>query len=473
MLDPQLSPRSPDQPRPSTETIAPEAVRAYDIRGVAGRQVTAEGVRRLGLNYAALARRRGLNRIGVGRDGRLSSPGLERALVRGLVEGGMHVVRIGLCPTPKLGFAVRALKLDGGIMVTASHNPPAENGLKVLLGQERIHGDALKALVQMQGAAADGGRVQRASVTDAYLDALAQAGRGMAGLAVAWDCGNGATGPVVEALTRRLPGRHVLLNTEVDGGFPNHHADPAVAANLAQLQAAVLEHGCDVGVAFDGDGDRIGAVDETGRPVSADHLLLFLAKDLLTRRPGAMVVGDVKCSRLLFDGVRQAGGRAAVAPSGYVLVRQMLQREGALLAGELSGHIFFADDWDGTDDAIYAAMRVLRMLSGGRRLSDLRRDLPPTFATPELRIACADPQGVVRCLAGWTPEGQLDASFNLRCETEDGWWLARASGTEAKITCRCEADTAEGLKHLTRTLLGRLRACGVAVDAREAASLAP
>lgn len=441
--------------------IHPAAVRAYDIRGVAGREVTAAGVRALGLSYAAAARERGLARIAVGRDGRLSSPGLERALVGGLVAGGLQVVRIGLGPTPKLAFAVRRLGLDGGIMVTASHNPPNENGLKLLLGAERLHGAALAELVETPGRPVPGGRAEDASVCEAYVAALARAAAGIRPLSVAWDCGNGATGPAVEQLVRRLPGRHVLLNTAVDGRFPNHHPDPAVAANLAQLGQAVRDNGCDLGIAFDGDGDRIGVVDEAGEPLWADQLLLLLACDLLERRPGAAVVADVKSSRRLFEGVSACGGRPVMAPSGYVLVREAMRRERALLAGELSGHIFFAD-WHGTDDALYAAIRTLAALSRrDRSLGDFRRALPPSCATPELRLPCPNAAEVVREAADRLDLPDLDPAMGIRRDTEDGWWLIRASGTEPKITCRCEADTPDALDRVQASLRAHLKACGV------------
>ena len=443
--------------------IRPDAVRAYDIRGVAGRQVTAAGVRALGLSYATAARERGLVRVAVGRDGRVSSPALERALVAGLTAGGLTVERIGLGPTPKLAFAVRTRRLDGGIMVTASHNPPDENGLKLLLGAERVHGEALKALVALDGRPAPGGAVSDVSVCDAYVDALAGAASGVRPLSVAWDCGNGATGPAVERLVRRLPGRHVVINAEVDGRFPNHHPDPAVAENLSQLAATVRAHGCDVGIAFDGDGDRIGVVDETGEPVWSDQLLLFLACDLLKLRPGASVVADVKSSRLLFDGVQACGGRPVMAPSGYVLVREAMRRARAPLAGELSGHIFFAD-WHGADDALYAALRTLQALSRtGRSLSAFRRTLPPSYATPELRIPCPDAAWVVRETAERLaiPDDEFDPAMGLRREVAGGWWLIRASGTEPKVTCRCEGETPEALERVKASLFAHLRVCGV------------
>ena len=448
-------------------------MRAYDIRGKVPSQIVAADAHALGLAYAALARSRGLSRIGVCRDGRTSSPELETALVRGLAEGGMAVHRIGLGPTPLLAFAVRRLGLEGGVMVTASHNPPDENGFKLLLGPERIHGAALAELAATRGAAAPGGSTQAAEVTDAYVARLTQAAGRMAPLKVAWDCGNGAAGPVVERLVGSLPGVHHLLHTAVDGRFPNHHPDPAVEANLADLLQAVLAHGCDVGVAFDGDGDRIGVVDAEGQVLWADQLLLFLAQEVLAANPGATVVADVKSSAVLFDGVRAAGGRSVMAPSGYVLVREAMRREGALLGGELSGHIFYADRWDGTDDGLYVAARLLCALSlslaaGGGSLAAFRRALPPMVATPELRIPCAEPrksQVVAAVAARLHARGvSVDPALGLRVESADGWWLLRGSGTEPKLTLRCEGRDAAALGRVKAALREELAAAGMALD---------
>lgn len=449
--------------------ISPEAIRAYDIRGHAGRHIDRGGAYSLGLSYAAAAREQGVRRVGVGRDGRMSSPSLEQALVWGLMDGGLRVERIGLCPTPMLGFAVRALGLDGAIMVTASHNPPAENGFKIMLGAERVHGERLKALVATEGRRELSGSARRTSIQDVYVDELVRAAEGMAPLNVVWDCGNGATGEVVERLAARLPGRHHLLNTEVDGRFPAHHPDPAEAANLSQLAEAVVQQGCDLGVAFDGDGDRLGVVDNQGRILWADHLLLLLARDLLQDQPGAGVVADVKCSRTLFDEVGRAGGRAALAPSGYVLVREAMQREGAALAGELSGHIFYADGWGGVDDALYAALRTFRAVSRWPSgLAGFRDSLPPSFATPELRLPCAEPRKseVVREVAQRLKESGavLDPALGLRVESPDGWWLLRASGTEPKLTCRCEAVHPDALDRLRAELKHHLKLSGIEAE---------
>jgi phosphomannomutase len=461
---------TPSPPQPSASAspsrVRPEAVRAYDIRGIYGVQVRDADAHALGLSYAAAARLQGLSRIGVGYDGRLSSPALETSLVDGLVAGGMDVRRVGLCPTPELGFLVRSAGLDGAVMVTASHNPPDENGFKVLLGCERVHGDGLATLVGTQGQPVPGGSSGLDPIRADYLAELVRAADGLKPLKIAWDCGNGATSDVVRALTPRLPGEHILLFAEVDGRFPNHHPDPAVARNLVDLQAAVLSHGCDLGVAFDGDGDRIGVVDDAGEIIWADQVLLFLAQDLLARRPGAAVVADVKSSRVLFDGVTAAGGRAVMAPSGYVLIREAMLREGALLAGELSGHVFFADEWDGTDDAVYAAIRVAQALGRtGASLSDFRKGLPATCATPELRIPCPEARkaAVVSEVAERLKASgaRVDPVNGVRVDTDDGWWLLRASGTEPKLTCRAEASDRAGLERLTEALRRQLALSGV------------
>ncbi len=453
---------------PPSRCLPPAAVRAYDVRGRVGDPLRIEHGRSLGLAYAALARAQGLRRIAVGRDGRLTSPALEAELVAGLADGGMEVTRIGLGPTPMTAFAVRTLGLDGGVVVTASHNPPDENGFKIMLGAERIHGAALRSLAASAGRPAPGGSVGDADVRDPYLERLLAAAADAPALAVAWDAGSGATGEVVERLAARLPGRHVLLSTRVDGRFPDHHPDPAVESNLEPLKAAVLREGCDLGVAFDGDGDRIGVVDETGAVIWADQLLLFLAGELLREHPGATVVGDVKSSGVLFRGVEALGGRAVVAPSGYVLIREAMRREGALLAGELSGHVFFADRWDGTDDALYVAVRLLCALGRTRApLSAFRRALPPMLTTPELRIACPEPRKaeVVAEVAARTAGrgGRYDPELGLTVTGPDGWWLLRASGTEPKLTCRCEAPDAAALERLRADLRAELSASGVAL----------
>jgi phosphomannomutase len=431
-----------------------------------GRELNLHDARALGLAYATVARAAGARRIGVGRDGRTSSPDLERALVEGLVEGGMAVRRIGLGPTPQLYFALNACELEGGIMVTGSHNPPEQNGFKIVLGTEPVYGAALQSLVSSERRASSGGHVSDIALTGAYVERLALLASEMKPLKVAWDCGNGAVGSLIGPLTERLPGTHVLLNDKVDGTFPSHHPDPSVATNLKQLQAAVAAHEADLGIAFDGDGDRIGIVDHTGAIIWPDQLVLLLAEDVLSSRPGAAIVADVKSSRVLFDGIAHLGGRAVMAPSGYVLIRAAMLKEKAPLAGEMSGHIVVGDGWCRVDDAIYVALRTLVAL-GHRagRLADFREALPETASTPEIRLPCQDSRKdrvIEDVAAQLLNEGaRVDRTDGLRVMTDAGWWLLRASGTESKLAVRCEASDETGLRRLCSELAGHLRRNGI------------
>lgn len=458
-------PSLPARPRVERR-IEASAVRAYDIRGHAGRDIDRAGAYALGLAYAGAAREAGVHRVGVARDGRVSSPTLEQALVWGLMDGGMRIERLGMGPTPMLNFALRKHDLAGGIMVTASHNPAAENGFKIILGDRRMHGEALKALVRGPCERDVCGSARRLSVMDAYVEDLARSARGMAPLKVAWDCGHGATGPVVERLVALIPGEHILINAEVDGRFPAHHPDPAVAENLSQLADIVIANGCDLGVAFDGDGDRLGVVDAQGRILWADQLLLLLARDLLAREPGASVVADVRCSKVLFDGVAAAGGRCGLSPSGYVLVREAMAQTGAQLGGELSGHILFDEGGGAVDDAIYTAIQTFQAITrtpGG--LAGFRDSLPPSFTTPELRIPCDDDRKaavMAEVAQRLTDEGAVfDATHGLRKECADGWWVLRLSGTEPKLTCRCESIHPDGLDRLRSELKRHLKLSGI------------
>jgi phosphomannomutase len=446
--------------------INPAAVRSYDLRGVVGRELGPDDAHALGLAFATAVRAQRLRSVAVARDGRESSPLLEDALVAGLVSGGVRACRIGLGPTPMLYFAVHACGFDGGIMVTGSHNPRDENGFKVLLGAEPVYGAALRKLVNLEPRPRPGGVAAERSVSGAYLQSLAHLARATRPFKVVWDCGSGAVGAVIEELTQSIPGTHILLNERVDGRFPAHHPDPAVAANLRELQAAVVSQQADLGIAFDGDGDRIGVVDGSGTIVWADQLLLLLAAEMLERQPGAPIVADVKSSRVLFDGIRRLGGRPVMAPSGYVLVRAAMLDAAAPLAGEMSGHIMFADAWHGSDDALYVAMRLLQALSRcGVSLAEFRQALPRTVATPELRIPCLPSRkhAVIRevALRLKASGAHLDTTDGMRVTNEDGWWLLRASGTESKLTARCEARDEQGLARLRNMLARQLRASGI------------
>jgi phosphomannomutase len=441
-------------------------VRAYDLRGVVGRDLGPDDARAVGLAFATVAAKRGRRRIAVARDGRCSSAELASALISGLIDAGAQVKDIGLAPTPQLYFAAHSLGLDGGIMVTGSHNPPDQNGFKLLLAGHPIYGTALQDLVQTRPRRAARGRRNGCNLRDAYTSALLDGAGRLAPFKVVWDCGNGATGPVIESLTSQLPGTHVLLNAKVDGRFPAHHPDPAVPENLRDLQAAVLEQRADLGIAFDGDGDRIGVVDETGAIVWPDQILLLLAEDRLRMTPGLTVVADVKCSAVVFERITLLGGRAVMAPSGYVLVRHAMLAAKAPIAGEMSGHIVFAEAWHGADDALFAALCVLRALSQrGGTLATFRGELPCMVATPEIRLKCIESRKheIVREVAGRLRESgaRVDATDGVRVTRPEGWWLLRASGTEAKLTVRCEASDQSGLGRLREELEAQLALSGV------------
>jgi len=449
-------------------SINPAIVRAYDLRGVVGRELGCGDARMLGLAYATAARRQGRARIAVARDGRLSSPELEAALVGGLIEGGVDVTCLGLAPTPQLHFAIHAHGFDGGIMVTGSHNPAGENGFKLVLGKHPVYGAALRALVATEVQCSGGGRSTSLDVGAEYAARIAEFATGERGIHVVWDCGNGAVGAVIAAVVARLPGRHSVLNASVDGRFPAHHPDPAVAENLCELQRTVLERRADLGVAFDGDGDRIGIVDDSGAIVWPDQLLLLLAREVLAELPGATLVADVKSSRVLFEGIERLGGRPVMAPSGYVLVREAMLRERAPLAGEMSGHIIFERCWNATDDALHVAVRTMNAVARLERgLARFRETLPATCATPEIRFPCPEDRksAVMQQIADRLARSgaTVNTIDGVRVSTPAGWWLLRASGTEAKLTARCEASDGESLAELVGTLTQQLEASGLEV----------
>jgi len=455
------------EPPSGHKPVNPDLLRSYDLRGVVGRDLTEEDAYGLGLSYASAVARRGTARVAVGYDGRLSSPALEAALAQGLADGGTAALRIGLGPTGMLYFAVHEHDLDGGIMVTGSHNPPDQNGFKLLIGKDPVHGPALAELIGRPRTARRAGSIGPLAVEERYVARLADAAAGAPPFRIAWDAGNGAAGAVVERLSRMLPGEHHLLNCTINGRFPAHHPDPSLPENLAALRATVAERGLDLGIAFDGDGDRIGVVDSGGEIVWPDQILLLLARDILPGYPGAPIVADVKSSRVLFDGIAAAGGRPLLSRSGYVLVREAMIAAGAPLAGEMSGHIFYADRWNGTDDAIHVAMRLLGALGrSGRSLAAFRASLPRTHATPEIRLPC--PDGAKATILARVAErleredAAIDRTDGLRVSAADGWWLLRCSGTEPKLTARVEAWSEDALSRLRADLFARLAEAGLA-----------
>ena len=446
-------------------------LREYDIRGIVGKTLKPEDAFAIGRCFGSVVVRDGGKRVAVGYDGRLHSPELEAQLVAGLRACGLEVVRIGLCATPMLYFAAYDQHADGAAMVTGSHNPPDYNGFKMMIGKKPFYGAAIQEIGRM---AAEGDVVPEQAGTDRQVDI---AGRyadrvlqdwdgGERKLKVVWDPGNGSAGPIVKALAARLPGTHFVINGDVDGKFPNHHPDPTVAKNLEQIIAEVAREKADLGIAFDGDGDRIGVVDNEGHILFGDQLLIVLARDVLKAKPGSTIIADVKASQVLFDEVAKAGGNPLMWKTGHSLIKAKMAETGSPLAGEMSGHIFFADKWYGFDDAPYSAVRLLGIVARMQEsLSAVRAALPQVINTPELRFNCEEARKfeVVkevkdRLAAAGAKVQDVDG---VRVLTEDGWWLLRASNTQAVLVARCEATSAEGLERLKAQLVKQLVASGL------------
>jgi phosphomannomutase len=448
----------------------PTILREYDIRGIVGTTLSAADARAIGRAYALTLAEANGSRLAIGYDGRLTSPELEAALVDGVTSEGMDVVRIGLGPTPMLYYAAATLGVDGGIMVTGSHNPPDYNGFKFVFQGRSFYGAAIQRLGEtarrLGVPSGDRGRVDERAIREDYVTRLERDYHGGRPLSVAWDAGNGATGEVVQELTARLPGRHILLNETIDGTFPAHHPDPTIPDNLIQLQDTVARERCDLGIAFDGDGDRIGVVDSRGRILWGDQLMIVLARDVLSRHPGAPIIADVKASQVLFDEIGRLGGRPVMAATGHSLIKAKLAELAAPLAGEMSGHIFFGDDYYGFDDAVYVAVRLLDVLSRSPdSLAEMRDRLPAVVNTPELRFACAEDRKfeVVRevrerLLKAGAEMSDIDG---VRVRTPEGWWLLRASNTQAVLVARAESSTEVGLARLKRELSRQLAASSV------------
>ena len=451
-----------------THIFNPSILREYDIRGIVGKTLDESDAWALGRTYAAMALTEGARRIAVGRDGRTHSPRLEAALVRGLTEGGLDVVTIGTGPSPMLYFAVATLGVDGGIQVTGSHNPPDYNGFKMLLNGRSLFGTEIQALGR-RSAEGDwsegGGNVEAADVAQAYVDRLVQDFTGPA-CRVGWDAGNGAAGVVLDRLVARLPGEHRTIHTTVDGNFPAHHPDPTVEANLADLKQLVADEKLDFGIAFDGDADRIGAVDGRGRVIWGDQLLLILAGPVLQEQPGATIIADVKASQTLFDGIAALGGTPLMWKTGHSLIKAKMKETGAPLAGEMSGHIFFKHRWYGFDDALYAAVRLIEAVgASGRSLTEIMDAMPRSVATPEMRFEVDEVRKfaiVEEVLARLQADGAaVDATDGARVKTDDGWWLLRASNTQDVLVARAEAKDQPRLDRLVAQIDEQLAKSGV------------
>ena len=450
----------------------PTSLREYDIRGVVGRTLHAADAFAIGRCFGTVVARAGGRTVAVGYDGRLSSPELAAALTDGLKASGMEVLLVGRGPTPLLYFAATTLATDGAVMVTGSHNPPDYNGFKMMLGRRAFFGADIQHLGTMAAAGdvmdAAPGTDRPVDVTDAYIARLVQDyDGGDRRLKIVWDNANGAAGEVLTRLLQVLPGEHTVLNPAIDGRFPAHHPDPTIAKNQEQLIAAVKAHGADIGIGFDGDADRIGVVDDGGTMVIGDQLLVVLARDVLRTHPGATIIADVKASQVLYDEIAAAGGKPLMFKTGHSLIKAKMAELGAPFAGEMSGHIFYADRWYGFDDALYVAVRLMGIVARmPGPLSDVRRALPQVVNTPELRFDCPDTRkfDVVAEVAGRLKhDGALVNDIDgVRVQTDDGWWLLRASNTQAVLVARAEARDDAGLDRLKLALAAQLAASGLA-----------
>lgn len=458
-----------------THRFDPTSLREYDIRGIVGQTLGTDDARAIGRSFATLLRRAGGHRVAVGRDGRLSSPEMEAALVEGLTACGCDVVRIGMGPTPMLYYAEATLEVDGGIQITGSHNPGNYNGFKMVFQHRPFFGEDIQTIgkVAAEGdwdavEAGEEGTVTDYDIEDAYVGRLL-AGYAGGSYRIGWDAGNGAAGPVIEKLVAQLPGEHFTIFTDVDGNFPNHHPDPTEEKNLADLKALVAEKGLDFGLAFDGDGDRIGAIDGQGRVIWGDQILSILAEPLLKAEPGSTVIADVKASQALYERIAELGGKPVMWKTGHSLIKTKMKETHAPLAGEMSGHIFFADkfyNYYGYDDAQFAAVQLIRAVHTiGKSMNQIKDDMPAMINTPEMRFQVDETRKfavIDEVLERLETEGaDVDRTDGARVNTADGWWLLRASNTQDVLVARAEAKSQDGLDRLMAMIDAQLAASGL------------
>lgn len=454
-----------------THKFHPSSLREYDIRGIVGQTLGEADAWAIGRGFGTRVRRNGGTRVAVGYDGRLSSPALEAALIRGFTETGIDIVRVGLGPTPMLYYAESTLEVDGGVQITGSHNPAEYNGFKMVLAHAPFFGSDIQDLARLAESAdweSGSGGVSDHDILDDYVARLAKDFDGRA-FRIGWDAGNGAAGTVIEKLVKLLPGEHHTIFTDIDGTFPNHHPDPTEEKNLAHLKTLVAEKSLDFGLAFDGDGDRIGAIDGTGRVIWGDQILSILAEPVLKAMPGATIIADVKASQALYDRIAELGGDPVMWKTGHSLIKTKMKETGAPLAGEMSGHIFFAKDYYdfyGFDDAQFAAVQLIRAISSqGGSLTALRDAMPPMVNTPEMRFQVDETRKfavVDEVLARLEADGaDVNRTDGARVNTPDGWWLLRASNTQDVLVARAEARDQAGLDRLVGMIDAQLAASGL------------
>ncbi|MDR3568171.1 MAG: phosphomannomutase/phosphoglucomutase [Syntrophobacteraceae bacterium] len=431
--------------------------REYDIRGIAGSEITDSDVSNLGRAFGTYMAREGKSRIVVGRDCRLTSDRYRDRLMEGLLSSGMDVVDIGVCPTPLLYFAIRHLDREGGMMITASHNPPEYNGFKVCNGFDTIAGaeiQKLAAIMREEEFTRASGRVERIDIATPYIEFVTANIKLDRKLRVGVDAGNGTGGPLATTILNLLGCEVYPIYCDMDGSFPNHEPDPTVMENLVDLRKLVLRENLDVGIAYDGDSDRLGVLDHRGEVVFGDKLMIIFAREILSRRPGSVFISEVKCSKTLYDDIESHGGKAIMWKTGHSLIKGKMKEVGAQLAGEMSGHIFFKDGYFGFDDGIFASCRLLEVLSrSGKRIPDLLSGVPPMHSTPEIRIECPDEIkfAVVERAKREFKDKNLEVIEidGARINFSDGWGLVRASNTQPVLVLRFEAETSARLKNIS------------------------
>jgi phosphomannomutase len=475
-----------------THKFHPSILRAYDIRGIYNETLFDNDAYFVGKCFAQILTRQNLRKIAVGFDGRVSSPILKERLIQGLLESGIDVYEIGLGPTPMLYYSVYELNLDAGIMVTGSHNPKDHNGFKMMIKNQNFYGENILELADILQQnnfikPAELGNLTIVDIKEKYVARLAQdcvLSKSESGLdndlssenlnsankklKIAIDCGNGSAGEVATMLANRIDAEHILLFNEIDGNFPNHHPDPTEAKNLQDLIAVIKEHQCDFGIAFDGDGDRIGVVANSGEIIWGDQLLIFFARDILAKKPHATIIADVKASSLLFDEIKKANGNPIMWKTGHSLIKAKMKEQSASLAGEMSGHIFFADNYFGFDDALYASVRLINiMANSSKSLSQMLNQLPKTYSTPEIRINSSDEQKFkivdnLKELLKTNHENFIDID-GIRANSDIGWWLIRASNTQPVLVARCEANSLKNLEIIKQNLREKLNYCQIKI----------
>ncbi|WP_169544783.1 phosphoglucomutase/phosphomannomutase PgmG [Sneathiella aquimaris] len=450
-------------------TFHPTILREYDIRGIVGQTLSLDDAEAIGRSFGTMMQEKGGSVVSVGYDGRATSPDLEKALVSGLQSTGVDIIRIGMGPSPMLYYSTYELNTQNGIMITGSHNPPDHNGFKMIMEGKPFFGQDIQDLGHCS---AEGnwtrknGTVSDNPLLERYVARLLEDYRFPSDLTVVWDCGNGVTGEALKKVVSKLSGRHILLFEEIDSTFPNHHPDPTVEKNLQDLIRTVKGMNADLGIAFDGDGDRIGVVDSRGNILWGDQLLAILATEILKNQPGAAFIADVKASKSLFDEISRMGGKPVMWKTGHSLIKTKMAELSAPLAGEMSGHIFYNDHFYGFDDAIYVGLRLLNLLGQtDQTLDEMFDALPKMINTPEIRFPCPDEEkfAAVERLQAILKKAGADFSDidGVRVSTQGGWWLLRASNTQAVLVARCEAATLVDLDAVKQDMKTNLAAAGI------------